>query len=98
MTLGTGFGAAFYRDGEVVESGPGVPKDTEFFPIPFLDGMSEDYISARGIIREYKLRGGPEVTAVKPIADKAMQQDELALAVFADFGHKMGSFLGLLAA
>ena len=55
--------------------------------------MSEDYISARGIIREYQLRGGPKMAAVKPIAELAMQHDELALAVFDDFGHKLGSFI-----
>ena len=94
ITLGTGFGAAFYKDRQMVSTGKGVPPDAEFFPIPYLDGMSEDYISARGIIKDYHQRGGEPVTGVKTIAERAMEKEAKALAAFEDFGTKLGDFLG----
>ena len=53
ITIGTGFGAAFLQDRQIVSKGKGVPPDAEFFPIPFLEGLSEDYISSRGMIKKY---------------------------------------------
>jgi predicted NBD/HSP70 family sugar kinase/mannose-6-phosphate isomerase class I len=47
ITLGTGFGACFIEDKQIVTSGAGVPPNGYFYNIPFKEGIAEDYISAR---------------------------------------------------
>lgn len=94
ITLGTGFGAAFFKDGCIVEAGQGVPPNAEFFPLPFRGATSEDYISSRGILKAYHAKTGNRVEGVREVADLAAQGDAAALAVMAEFGETLGAFLG----
>lgn len=94
ITLGTGFGAAFFKNGQIVETGKGVPPNAEFFPIPFKGETIEDYISSRGILRSYKEETGIQLPGVKEVAKLAAQGKEAALAVMSAFGATLGNFLG----
>lgn len=94
ITLGTGFGAGFFKDGQIVETGKGVPPNAEFFPVPFREETSEDYISSRGILRAYHQKTGQQLSGVKDIAELATQGNDQALSTLAEFGVTLGAFLG----
>jgi predicted NBD/HSP70 family sugar kinase/mannose-6-phosphate isomerase class I len=86
ITLGTGFGACFIDDKDLVTTGAGVPANGYLFNISFKEGIAEDYISARGLLRLYP------ATDVRAIADKA-STDPSAAAAFATLGDQLGLFL-----
>ena len=92
ITLGTGIGSGFMRNGAIVNSGPGVPERGEVFNMPFKNRWSEDYISTRWFLKEYRERFGIEVKNVKEIADQALELPEV-LALFNEFGMNLGTFL-----
>ena len=94
ITLGTGFGAAFLSDAQIVQSGPGVPPNAEFFPIPFRGETAEDYISSRGILRLYKKETGIQLGGVKDVATRAGEGELFALTVLKEFGDTLGAFIG----
>ena len=50
FAIGTGLGSAFLEDGRILTDGEGVPENGWVYPIPFLDGTIDDYISARGLL------------------------------------------------
>lgn len=94
ITLGTGFGAAFFKGGQIVEAGVGVPPNSEFFPIPFRGATAEDHISSRGILKLYKEKTNQQLSGVKDVADLALNGDPIALEVLESFGTTLGAFLG----
>lgn len=59
ITLGTGLGSALYNQGRV--------KDLNLGSSLFLEGIAEDYISTRGIIRFYRKCGGDKARDVKSL-------------------------------
>ncbi|MBA7584014.1 N-acetyl-D-glucosamine kinase [subsurface metagenome] len=48
ITLGTGFGSAFLRDGLPVVNGNEVPENGCVWHLPFEEGIADDYFSIRG--------------------------------------------------
>lgn len=92
ITLGTGIGSGFMRQGEIVSHGPGVPERGEVFNMPFKNRWAEDYISTRWFLKEYQKRFGIGVKNVKEIADQAAESPEVR-ALFNEFGRNLGSFL-----
>lgn len=92
ITLGTGIGSGFMRKGEIVNDGPGIPERGEVFNMPFKNKWSEDYISTRWFLKEYRKRLGVGIKNVKEIADQAAESPE-ARALFNEFGMNLGSFL-----
>jgi predicted NBD/HSP70 family sugar kinase/mannose-6-phosphate isomerase class I len=86
ITLGTGLGACFIDNKNLVTTGTGVPADGYLYNIPFRDGIAEDYISARGLLKAYP------ATDVRAIAEKA-PKDAAAAKAFATLGTDLGLFL-----
>lgn len=86
ITLGTGFGACFLDNRNLVTTGTGVPANGYLYNIPFKDGIAEDYISARGLLKAYP------ATDVRAIAVKA-PKDAAAAKAFATLGTDLGLFL-----
>lgn len=82
-TLGTGLGFAYAVDGVVMESETGSPA-RNLWNAPYGDGILEDYVSRRAILRVYADLGGmlAEGEDVKEIADKARGGDDKALEAF----------------
>ena len=92
ITLGTGFGSAFIKDGLPVVEGKQVPDQGCVWYIPFENGIADDYFSSRGLIDRYYKETGKKFSGVKEIADLAKNELK-AKALFNDFGEKMGVFL-----
>ena len=92
ITLGTGLGSAFLRDGRLQHDGPDVPADARLDLLPFRGGPVEDVISRRGLLAAYR-RAGREASDVREIADHARDGERAARVVFQTFGSSLGEFL-----
>jgi glucokinase len=92
VTLGTGFGSAFIRNGLPVVEGQDVPKQGCLWHIPFEDGIADDYFSTRGLISRFEKETGKKTDGVKELALLA-KNDHAARNLFVDFGTKMGAFV-----
>lgn len=53
ITLGTGFGAGFIFHHQLLKEGTGVPPGGCLYNIPFKNGIAEDYISSRWLMKTY---------------------------------------------
>jgi len=93
VTLGTGIGASFAVDGNVVKSGSGVPPGGEIWNLPYDGGIVEDMLSSKRIQAAYRQRTGSTRT-VAWIAEAA-SGDAAAAAVFTDYGRHLGRALKL---
>ncbi|MFN8471481.1 MAG: ROK family protein [Anaerolineae bacterium] len=92
VTLGTGLGAAFVRDGLAVRDGPDVPAGGELYPIPYQDATADDFFSIRGLLA--RLREVDPGAASIAEAIRASQADRPDFqAVFRAFGADLGHFL-----
>jgi glucokinase len=89
VTLGTGLGSAFLRQGEIVESDPDVPAEGRLDLVPFHGAPVEDLISRRGLLAAY---GRPGLD-VDEMAQRARAGEPKARQVFAGFGAALGEFL-----
>jgi predicted NBD/HSP70 family sugar kinase/mannose-6-phosphate isomerase class I len=87
ITLGTGLGSAFVRDGVAVTSGEGVPEGGFLYCVPHEGTIAEEHFSARGL-----LRGFPQFNTVAEMADRAAQDADVARE-FDHFGRRLGEFL-----
>jgi len=92
VTLGTGFGSAFIRNGLPVVEGNDVPNQGCVWHIPFEDGIADDYFSTRGLISRFEKETGKKINGVKELALLA-ESDQVAQNLFIDFGRKMGAFV-----
>jgi len=93
ITLGTGFGSAFLKDGLPVVKGSEVPEMGCLYHLPFDGGKADDYFSTRGLVDRYKKMSGKTVTGAREIADAAKDEDA-ARQVFQDFGSRLVELLG----
>jgi glucokinase len=84
ITLGTGLGTATFHHG--------VAKDANLWCAPFLDGMAEDYISARWLINTYRQVSGTTVEHVKGLV-ALIPSDPRIKDIFKDFGLNLAAFL-----
>jgi len=86
ITLGTGFGACFLEDKQLLTTGQGIPPNGYLYNVPFKNGIAEDYISARWLISGYPAQD------VREIAEQAAH-DEQAAKLFAEFGSNLKKIL-----
>ncbi|WP_316805621.1 ROK family protein [Pedobacter nototheniae] len=84
LTLGTGLGSGIFEDGTT--------RDLSLWNAPFLNGISEDYLSTRWFVSRYKTLTGTELKGVKELVELA-PADHAAVRVFMEFGHNMAEFL-----
>lgn len=92
LTLGTGFGTTFIKNGLPVAGIHGIPDDGFLYHIPFQDGIADDYFSTRWFVNEFKKVTGKEIRGVKELVQMAQSSPE-ALAYFKTFGDNLGTFL-----
>jgi len=93
ITLGTGIGSAFLADGQVRQSGTGVPVEGRV-DLLRVDGQPlEDVVSARAIERAYRLRTGVAPRDIAHIAREARGGDEVAATVLRDAFGQLGAVL-----
>ena len=96
VTLGTGLGFAYSKDGVVQKDSLGSPSSS-LWNVPFRGGILEDRISKRGIMGRYAELSGKEGVSVKEIADAAKVGDAVAAEVFRETGEILGGVLGPIA-
>ena len=92
ITLGTGLGSAFLRDGDPVRDADDVPEGGELFHLPaYADGpQADDVYSRRGLEQRLGARGAD---SIREAAARARDGDDQARAVFQDWGRDLGRFL-----
>ncbi len=92
LTLGTGFGTTFIKNGLPVAGEDGVPDDGFLYHIPFQQSIADEYFSTRWFLREYKKLTGKDAGGVKEIAQLA-EYDYVVKGLFEIFGTNLGIFL-----
>lgn len=81
ITLGTGLGAAFAVNGDLLTGADGSPApEVKLWNKPFRDGIAEDYVSARSLLSRFP------AGSVKAIADAAKNGNAGAKKVWLGYG------------
>jgi glucokinase len=92
LTLGSGFGSAFLRDGIPVVTGDEVPEIGAVWHLHFKDGIANDYISTNWFIAEYEKLYGERIPGVKELAQLSQTIPEVQ-NLFHEYGKNMGIIL-----
>lgn len=90
VTLGTGFGSCFIRDGIPQVNAENVPKAGCLWDKPYKDGMADDYFSTRWCLKRYHELSSKEAKGVKEIAQA---DNASSRTVFKEFGANMAEFM-----
>jgi glucokinase len=95
ITLGTGVGSSFMRDGHILRHGPGVPPEGRVDLLRYAGMPLEETVSRRAIRRAYaRATGTPLAPDVREIAQCARKGDHAAVEVFTHACHALGTVLG----
>ena len=92
LTLGTGFGSAFIKDGIPVLSGESVPEMGCVWHLPYQNGIANDYFSTPWFTRKFFDQRGKLSEGVKELASMA-ESDRFVMDLFVEYGSNMGDFL-----
>ncbi len=94
VTLGTGFGASFLKEGRPQTTSDDVPPpDGELWHVPFKTGIADDFFSTRWLVAEWKRLAGQTVDGGKEIAQAALAGDARAQQVYRTFGENLAEFV-----
>lgn len=94
ITLGTGFGASFIKNGRPHPGGSdGVPLGGELWNAPYRDTIAEEFVSTRWFIAEWQRRTGQMAAGGKEIAQAALAGDATANSIFHDFATNLADFI-----
>src|SRR5699024_9326189 len=94
LTIGTGFGSAFYKGSRIALNG-GTDQKEYLYDTPYKEGIAEDYFSTRWFVNRYnqlKTDEGGEIDNVKQLADRFSNDNEVR-RVFQEFGQNLAVFL-----
>lgn len=80
ITLGTGIGSAFNKNGNIIDNANNVPPNGYLYNVGYKDAMAEDYISTRWFLKNYPAE------SVNEIAEAADKGDRKAIDLFEIFG------------
>lgn len=94
ITLGTGVGSCFLRDGRIVRHGPGIPPEGRVHALRYADKPVEETVSRRALRRAYAQATGASPPDVREIARRAREGEGAAAAVFAEAFSALGRVLG----
>jgi glucokinase len=89
VTLGTGLGACFIDKGVSINSGSSVPADGEIYNLPYKKGIAEDYVSARGLLADYKSLTNIDLNNGLELYNLALQGDQMAIKAFETMGEDL---------
>lgn len=90
VMIGTGLGFALMIDGKPCVTAKGTPL-ISVWNAPYRDGIAEDYISARAIVRAYNGRAEKPLESAKEIGLLAERDDALAGQTYEEMGRDLGS-------
>lgn len=93
VTLGTGLGACFIKNGEAITTGDQVPLDGELYNAVYKDSIAEDYVSARGLKECYYELSGTKTDNGLEIFNLATAGDKLAIQSFQQFGEDLAEIV-----
>lgn len=91
VTLGTGLGACFIDKGVSISSGNSVPADGEIYNLPYKEGMTEDYVSVRGLLSHYKSLKDVDLNNGLELYNLAVNGDQSAVKVFETMGEDLAA-------
>ncbi len=89
VTLGTGLGACFIDKGVSINSGSSVPADGEIYNLSYKKGIAEDYVSARGLLADYKSLTNIDLNNGLELYNLALQGDQMAVKAFETMGEDL---------
>jgi len=92
LTLGTGFGTTFIKNGLPIAGTEGIPQDGFLYHIPFKDSIADDYFSTRWFINKYQKKTGQKISGVKDLVENA-SNDKVSVKLFEEFGDNLCNFL-----
>jgi glucokinase len=95
LTIGTGLGSGFVEKGRLIKSRQDVPEQGWVYNLPYEDGIADDFISRRGMLK-LALQMGIDLSNgrdVRELAKAAFGGDALALELFRQFGSRMAHIL-----
>jgi len=94
ITLGTGVGSGFVRDGVLVRNGPGIPPQGRVNMLSFAGRPLEETVSRRALRRAYAQAAGQSAAPdVREIAERARGGELAAASVFARTYRALGTVL-----
>lgn len=83
LTLGTGFGSAFYSNGQLLHSHPDIPAQAAFYCEPFKESIADNYFSTRWFLQAFEGLTGEKVTSVKELVTAYPQEAAQLFDTFA---------------
>ncbi|MEY9835747.1 ROK family protein [Streptacidiphilus sp. EB103A] len=99
LTLGTGVGSCFLREGTIVRQGHGIPPGGRVDLMEHAGRPLEETVSRRALRRAYaRAATDPGEPDVREIAERARKGDSAAVGVFTQAFHALGLVLGPLLA
>ena len=90
ITLGTGFGSTFIKEGLPQVTANDVPVDGCLWDKPFKNGIADEYFSTRWFVKKYLELSGEEVNGVKEIVEANTQHSK---SVFLEFSSNFVEFM-----
>ena len=93
VTLGTGFGASFLKEGRPQTRGADVPPDGELWHVPYKTGIADDFFSTRWLVAEWQRLTGNAIAGGKEIALAALQGNAIAREIYRTFGENLAEFV-----
>ncbi|MGW1091846.1 ROK family protein [Streptomyces sp. NPDC002596] len=94
ITLGTGVGSCFVRDGRMLREESGIPPEGRVHLLEHEGRPLEETVSRRALRRAYALATGDTSADVREIAERARQGERAALGVLTSAFHALGTVLG----
>lgn len=94
ITLGTGLESAFIEDQQALEPSVQTPYAGILYKAPFRDGIAEDYISSKWIVKKYASLTR-EIIEAKEVVTRAMSGDKKAEKIYECLGRNLAEILAL---
>lgn len=85
ITLGTGFGSAWHMNGRLT--------DGDLYCFAFRDGVAEDYVSTRWLLKAYAEQTGQQIESVRAMSEEARAGNDAAVDVFRQLGESVGQII-----
>ncbi|GGJ59123.1 ROK family protein [Deinococcus roseus] len=92
ITLGTGLGAGFLENGQMLTQDSRIPPGGELWSVPHKGSIAEDYASGRSIVKHHSLMTGRPWDVLQ-ISTAARTGDRAAQQVLLQFGDELGQIL-----
>ncbi|MFB6454146.1 ROK family protein [Chitinophaga sp. Hz27] len=90
LTLGTGFGSAFFEQDQLLHHHPSIPANAAFYDQPFKASIADDYFSTRWFLQEYEMLTSSHISSVKQLVE---EHNTEAVIIFERFADNLSAFI-----